>query len=106
MLKYNLKDASFFLSNPIIIKLFLVFIIYFHCLSCILYKSTNNSNKYFFFVSLERQFISVLGRQIRNQIGLSDQEISELADYFRVQDGRIFYTQLCEVIHKSGKDSI
>lgn len=35
-------------------------------------------------------------------IGLSDEEITELADYFKVQDGRIFYTQMCEVIHNSG----
>ncbi|KAL3279480.1 hypothetical protein HHI36_016990 [Cryptolaemus montrouzieri] len=49
----------------------------------------------------ESQFISVLSGQLRGKIGLSEQEISDLADYFRVQDGRIFYAQLCEVIHNS-----
>lgn len=39
---------------------------------------------------------------LRGPIGLSDQEIGDLADYFRVQDGRILYTQFCEVIHDSG----
>ncbi|CAH0558987.1 unnamed protein product [Brassicogethes aeneus] len=52
----------------------------------------------------ESQFISVLSGQLRSTIGLSEQEISELADYFRVQDGRIFYTQLCQVIHDSIPD--
>jgi hypothetical protein len=51
---------------------------------------------------LESQFISVFSGHLQAIIGLSDQEISELADYFRVQDGRIFYTQLCEVIYDSG----
>lgn len=55
------------------------------------------------FSPVENQFISVLGKRLRNLIGLSDQEISELADYFKVQDGRVFYRQLCDVIHKSGK---
>lgn len=53
---------------------------------------------------LESQFISVLYGQLRGKIGLSEQEISDLADYFRVQDGRVFYAQLCEVIHNSGKE--
>lgn len=51
---------------------------------------------------LESQFISVIAGPLRSNVGLSDQEISDLADYFRVPDGRIFYTQLCEVIHDSG----
>ncbi|CAH0558988.1 unnamed protein product [Brassicogethes aeneus] len=55
-------------------------------------------------IFLESQFISVLSGQLRSTIGLSEQEISELADYFRVQDGRIFYTQLCQVIHDSIPD--
>ncbi|XP_045460656.1 uncharacterized protein LOC123671052 [Harmonia axyridis] len=52
----------------------------------------------------ESQFISVLYGQLRGKIGLSEQEISDLADYFRVQDGRVFYAQLCEVIHNSVPD--
>lgn len=52
---------------------------------------------------LESQFISVINGQLGAIIGLSDQEIAELADYFRVPDGRIYYTQLCDVIHQSGK---
>lgn len=49
----------------------------------------------------ESKFISVLTGPLKKTIGLSDYEIAELADYFRVQDGRIFYTQMCEVIHDS-----
>ncbi|KAJ3666453.1 hypothetical protein Zmor_001895 [Zophobas morio] len=52
----------------------------------------------------ESQFISVFSGHLQAIIGLSDQEISELADYFRIQDGRIFYTQLCEVIYDSVPD--
>lgn len=51
---------------------------------------------------LESQFVSVLAGPLRGTIGLSDQEIGELADYFRIQDGRILYTQLLEVIHANG----
>ncbi|CAG9864019.1 unnamed protein product [Phyllotreta striolata] len=49
----------------------------------------------------ESQFISVINGQLRAIIGLSEQEVGELADYFRVPDGRIYYTQLCDVIHNS-----
>ncbi|CAH1119695.1 unnamed protein product [Phaedon cochleariae] len=49
----------------------------------------------------ESQFISVINGQLRATIGLSEQEVKELADYFRVPDGRIYYTQLCEVMHDS-----
>lgn len=49
----------------------------------------------------ESQFISVLNGQLRATIGLTEQEVAELADYFRVPDGRIYYTQLCQVIHDS-----
>ncbi|RZC35018.1 uncharacterized protein BDFB_001668, partial [Asbolus verrucosus] len=52
----------------------------------------------------ESQFISVFSGHLQGILGLSDQEISELADYFRIQDGRIFYTQLCEVIYNSVPD--
>lgn len=63
----------------------------------VLYCSSN-----LIYLIAESQFISVLSGQLRSTIGLSEQEITELADYFRVQDGRIFYTQLCEVMHDSG----
>ncbi|XP_033317224.1 uncharacterized protein LOC117214955 isoform X1 [Bombus bifarius] len=52
----------------------------------------------------ESKFISVLAGPLKDQIGLSDKEISDLADYFRVQDGRIFYTQFCEIIHDSAPE--
>ncbi|KAK2582407.1 hypothetical protein KPH14_004725 [Odynerus spinipes] len=52
----------------------------------------------------EAKFVSVLSGPLKNVIGLSDKEICELADYFRVQDGRILYTQFCEVIHESVPD--
>lgn len=39
---------------------------------------------------------------MRGLIGLSEQEITELSDYFRVQDGRIAYVQFCNVIHNNG----
>lgn len=47
--------------------------------------------------------MSVLAGPLRAVIGLTEEEIGELTDYFRVQDGRILYTQLCEVIHASGR---
>lgn len=50
----------------------------------------------------ESEFISIFANQLKNAIGLSDQEIIDLADYFRIQDGRILYTQLCDVIHTKG----
>ncbi|XP_043520481.1 uncharacterized protein LOC122534172 isoform X2 [Frieseomelitta varia] len=49
----------------------------------------------------ESKFISVLAGPLKDKIGLSDKEICDLADYFRVQDGRIFYTQFCQIIHDS-----
>ncbi|CAG9816180.1 unnamed protein product [Phaedon cochleariae] len=52
----------------------------------------------------ESQFISVIDKQLRKITGLSEQEIKELADYCRVPDGRIYYTQLCEVIHDNVPD--
>ncbi|CAG2054842.1 unnamed protein product [Timema podura] len=51
----------------------------------------------------ESKFVSVLTGPLKGPVGLSDQEIAELADYFRVHDGRIFYTQFCQVIHDSGE---
>ncbi|KAF7382800.1 hypothetical protein HZH66_013202 [Vespula vulgaris] len=50
----------------------------------------------------ETKFVSVLNGPLKETIGLSDKEICDLADYFRVQDGRILYRQFCEVIHDSG----
>ncbi|XP_067010369.2 uncharacterized protein [Anabrus simplex] len=52
----------------------------------------------------ESQFVSVLVGPLKGAIGLSDEQIAQLADYFRVPDGRILYTQFCEVIHKSVPD--
>ncbi|XP_014603469.1 PREDICTED: uncharacterized protein LOC106786514 [Polistes canadensis] len=52
----------------------------------------------------EVKFVSVLCGPLKGIIGLSDKEICELADYFRVQDGRILYRQFCEVIHDSVPD--
>ncbi|KOX77600.1 hypothetical protein WN51_09264 [Melipona quadrifasciata] len=52
----------------------------------------------------ESKFISVLAGPLKDQIGLSDKEICDLADYFRVQDGRIFYTQFCQIIHDSAPE--
>ncbi|KAF5278622.1 hypothetical protein FQA39_LY00664 [Lamprigera yunnana] len=46
----------------------------------------------------ESQFCSVLSGSLRSVLGLCDQEITDLADYFKVPDGRILYTQFCEVI--------
>ncbi|XP_021203966.1 uncharacterized protein LOC101740137 [Bombyx mori] len=51
----------------------------------------------------ESKFVSILAGPLRSVIGLSDAEISQLADYFRAQDGRILYHQLCQVVH--GEDS-
>ncbi|CAK9796667.1 hypothetical protein ANTQUA_LOCUS837 [Anthophora quadrimaculata] len=60
------------------------------------YKSLDPNNNC---LISESKFISVLAGPLKDQIGLSDKEICDLADYFRVQDGRIFYTQFCEIIH-------
>ncbi|KAL1506511.1 hypothetical protein ABEB36_005862 [Hypothenemus hampei] len=49
----------------------------------------------------ESKFISVIHGQLGGTIGLSQQEVAELADYFRVPDGRIYYKQLCDVINDS-----
>lgn len=53
-------------------------------------------------LNVETKFINVLGCQLRGEIGLSEQEICELTDYFRVQDGRIAYNQFCDVIYSNG----
>lgn len=55
-----------------------------------------------FGIQTEAKFINVFGEQLRGIIGLSEEEIAELTDYFRVQDGRIAYAQLCSVIHENG----
>ncbi|XP_076637045.1 uncharacterized protein LOC143349586 [Colletes latitarsis] len=49
----------------------------------------------------ESKFVSVLAGPLKDKIGLSDKEICDLTDYFRVQDGRIFYSQFCTIIHDS-----
>jgi len=43
-----------------------------------------------------------LAGPLKGVIGLSDKEICDLTDYFRIQDGRILYSQFCELIHDSG----
>ncbi|XP_069672044.1 uncharacterized protein [Periplaneta americana] len=50
---------------------------------------------------LESKFVTILNGPLKAAIGLNEQEIAELADYFRVQDGRILYNQFCEVVHDS-----
>nr|XP_012223237.1 PREDICTED: uncharacterized protein LOC105672711 isoform X1 [Linepithema humile] len=52
----------------------------------------------------ESKFISVLAGPLKGVIGLSDKEICDVTDYFRIQDGRIHYSQFCEVIHDSVPD--
>ncbi|XP_011688757.1 PREDICTED: uncharacterized protein LOC105450541 isoform X2 [Wasmannia auropunctata] len=52
----------------------------------------------------ESKFISVLAGPLKGVIGLSDKEICDLTDYFRIQDGRILYSQFCELIHDSVPD--
>ncbi|KYM82924.1 hypothetical protein ALC53_06636 [Atta colombica] len=47
------------------------------------------------------KFLSVLAGPLKGVIGLSDKEICDLTDYFRIQDGRILYSQFCEIIHDS-----
>ncbi|XP_071455761.1 uncharacterized protein [Hetaerina americana] len=47
----------------------------------------------------EAQFVSVLGGPLKLVVGLSDQEISEISDYFRVQDGRVTYINFCDAIN-------
>ncbi|XP_063217255.1 uncharacterized protein LOC134528020 [Bacillus rossius redtenbacheri] len=49
----------------------------------------------------ESKFVSVLNGPLKQCIGLSDHEIAELADFFRVPDGRIYYKQFCEVLQCS-----
>ncbi|XP_063987045.1 uncharacterized protein LOC135167617 [Diachasmimorpha longicaudata] len=49
----------------------------------------------------ETKFIAILTGPLRHYVGLSDPEIADLTDYFSIQDGRIIYSQLCEVIYES-----
>lgn len=51
----------------------------------------------------ESRFINVLTTKLKDAIGLTDQEINELTDYFKVQNGQIAYVQFCSVIHDNGK---
>ncbi|XP_018048189.1 PREDICTED: uncharacterized protein LOC108687099 [Atta colombica] len=53
------------------------------------------------FLISESKFLSVLAGPLKGVIGLSDKEICDLTDYFRIQDGRILYSQFCEIIHDS-----
>ncbi|KAK0079021.1 hypothetical protein PV325_001848 [Microctonus aethiopoides] len=47
----------------------------------------------------EVKFISIFRGPLRYVVSLSETEILELADYFRLHDGRIHYSQLCQIIH-------
>lgn len=40
----------------------------------------------------------------RGVIGLSDYELREVSDYFRVRDGRVDYRQFCKVVCGEGKE--
>jgi len=66
------------------------------------FASCDTYNVQSIIASVESKFVSVLAGPLKSVIGLSDTEICELTDYFRIEDGRIFYTQFCEVIHDSG----
>lgn len=50
----------------------------------------------------ESKFLSVLMGPLQNIIGLESNEIKELTDYLKAQDGRIAYTQLCKLVHETG----
>lgn len=52
----------------------------------------------------ESKFITILTTNLKDSIGLSDQEINELTDYFKVQNGQIAYAQFCSVIHDNGRN--
>ncbi|XP_041989289.1 uncharacterized protein LOC121740621 [Aricia agestis] len=47
----------------------------------------------------ESKFVSVLAGGLRSVVGLSNAEVQQLAAYFRAQDGRVLYTQLCRLVH-------
>ncbi|KAG4066440.1 hypothetical protein HA402_007076 [Bradysia odoriphaga] len=47
----------------------------------------------------ESKFITILTTNLKDSVGLTDQEINELTDYFKVQNGQIAYAQFCSVIH-------
>jgi hypothetical protein len=51
----------------------------------------------------ESKFVSVLAGPLRAVVGLSGAEIAQVADYFRAQDGRVLYHQLCQIIHGEGE---
>ncbi|XP_054262606.1 uncharacterized protein LOC128986314 [Macrosteles quadrilineatus] len=52
----------------------------------------------------EAKFVSVLAGPLKDVIGLSEQEVLELADYFKAPDGRVLYRQFCQVIHDNIPD--
>ncbi|XP_073820133.1 uncharacterized protein [Musca autumnalis] len=45
----------------------------------------------------ESLFSSILGKY-KNVIGLSDFELREVTDYFRLRDGRVVYSEFCKVV--------
>ena len=63
------------------------------------FKLFSNLYSCIFTFFLESKFLSVIAGPLKNIIGLTDTEIEELSSYFKVADGRIYYTQFCEMIH-------
>ncbi len=53
-------------------------------------------------IFLESRFINILTTNLKDSVGLCDQEINELSDYFKVQNGQIAFAQFCSVIHDNG----
>ncbi|XP_057325404.1 uncharacterized protein LOC130667663 [Microplitis mediator] len=52
----------------------------------------------------ETKFISVFTGRLKNTLGLSNIEINELTDYFRTPDGRVYYSQFCQIIHDNAPE--
>lgn len=50
---------------------------------------------------IETKFLSIFAGKLRGILSLSDEEVTELTDYFKIRDGRIYYKQLCDVIQGS-----
>lgn len=53
----------------------------------------------------QSKFINVLANETRDKIGISNEEIRELTNYFQVQDGRVLYGQFCDAIHSNSEFS-
>ncbi|XP_026476196.1 uncharacterized protein LOC113381611 [Ctenocephalides felis] len=50
------------------------------------------------------KFKTVLLGPVRNIVALSEQEVADLAEYFCVADGRIHYSQMCDVLELHESD--